>query len=435
MKLRSTHVIIVAVVLVLLGGLRWFNSPAQRTGRLIAKLGPPGPWEWLLILTELQDGFYSRDDIVAKLAALGQGAVPTLVQGLKEEELPNTRSYIASALGEMGPAAKDAVPALVLALEDGSWGVRANAACALGKIGSTSDGVIPALEACLDDTGPLVRMDVATALVRLGKAETGIPILMRSLKDPSRTSERAEAARRLAHLGPAAQPAIPALAEALKDEAEYARLGAAEAFAILGKPDEAVPVLIDLLRNGRELRMREYAASALGQIGPAAEAAVPALASALDTRDEDRREAAAEALGNIGPAAREAVPALSIALRNRKAGLKRTAPGLVDFDYEGADSESARKAAAVALGKIGSEAKDAIPALREALKDDSAHVRRAAADALREIRYGSGNMMSYISQVWEWWPFILPLLGYGCVGVIIWAWIRAKASVKPLPKR
>jgi HEAT repeat protein len=44
-----------------------------------------------------------------------------------------------------------------------------------------------------------------------------------------------------------------------------------------------------------------------------------------------------------------------------------------------------RSAAALALGEIGPEAKDAVPDLRAALKDQDGDVRRAAAEALRKI--------------------------------------------------
>ena len=47
--------------------------------------------------------------------------------------------------------------------------------------------------------------------------------------------------------------------------------------------------------------------------------------------------------------------------------------------------EEVRQNAAKALGEIGPEAKAAIPALREALKDDYKAVRKAAEDALKEI--------------------------------------------------
>ncbi len=45
-----------------------------------------------------------------------------------------------------------------------------------------------------------------------------------------------------------------------------------------------------------------------------------------------------------------------------------------------------RAAAARALGRIGPEAKAAVPALSKALKDNNADVRRAAARALKQMQ-------------------------------------------------
>ena len=77
------------------------------------------------------------------------------------------------------------------------------------------------------------------------------------------------------------------------------------------------------------------------------------------------RMSGADALGAIGPEAKAAVPALAQALKDK------------DCDV--------RLYAAVALGKIGSEAGVAVPALIEALKDEDLCVRMGAEKALGEI--------------------------------------------------
>jgi HEAT repeat protein len=57
----------------------------------------------------------------------------------------------ARALGEVGPAAKEAVPALIAALKGMDDGVRESAASALGRIGPAAREAIPALEAAARD--------------------------------------------------------------------------------------------------------------------------------------------------------------------------------------------------------------------------------------------------------------------------------------------
>ena len=77
------------------------------------------------------------------------------------------------------------------------------------------------------------------------------------------------------------------------------------------------------------------------------------------------REATAKALGKIGSEARKAIPTLTELLKD--------------------EEWSVRGAAATALGNIGPEAKIAIPSLTELLKDEDDYVRRAAVDAMEKI--------------------------------------------------
>ena len=83
-------------------------------------------------------------------------------------------------------------------------------------------------------------------------------------------------------------------------------------------------------------------------------------------KGESSRRAAAHALGQIGPEAKAAVPALMELLKDT-------------------DSEL-RWLAALALGQIGPEAKAAVPALMELLKDEEEKVYREAAEALGKIK-------------------------------------------------
>ena len=75
---------------------------------------------------------------------------------------------------------------------------------------------------------------------------------------------------------------------------------------------------------------------------------------------------AALALGGIGPAAKDAVPALIIALKD--------------------EEENIRLTAALALGDNGPAAKDAVPALTKWLKDENEDERKAAQAALKKIK-------------------------------------------------
>src|SRR5262249_13179187 len=83
-----------------------------------------------------------RGQAANDLAALGEVAVPALVKVLKGKD-ENARGHACVALAKIGPAAKEAVPALVASLNEkkGST-VPANAALALGRIGKAAVGAL-----------------------------------------------------------------------------------------------------------------------------------------------------------------------------------------------------------------------------------------------------------------------------------------------------
>jgi len=77
--------------------------------------------------------------------ATEEGRVERLIKQLKSVR-PQERGAAASALRTMGPAAKDAVPALIKALGDEDWVLRQNAAEALGEIGPAAKDALPKLK-------------------------------------------------------------------------------------------------------------------------------------------------------------------------------------------------------------------------------------------------------------------------------------------------
>ena len=166
-----------------------------------------------------------------------------------------------------------------------------------------------------------------------------------------------------------------------------------------------VPQLVKQLKSG-DVDARRSAAKGLGELGSGAKEAVPALIEALKDNDRFVRRFAAQALGEVGPAARSAVPTLNGLLRKGEekkevldavtaalgkigggpSSAKMLAMTLLD---KGSDTE-VRRQAAEALGKMGSGAKTAIPALVEVLKPAKGppppgELRTEAATALGEI--------------------------------------------------
>jgi HEAT repeat protein len=126
-----------------------------------------------------------------------------------------------------------------------------------------------------------------------------------------------------------------------------------------------VPAFCQLLADP-DLDVRLAAATALERWGPAAHAAASDLRRTLRSTDAELRLAALRALAAIGgPEAKTALSEITIAL---------------------ADSDTrVRTVAASMLGGLGPAARDAVPALYWALKDDSPEVQKTASDALLNI--------------------------------------------------
>jgi HEAT repeat protein len=70
----------------------------------------------------------------------------------------------ALVLGDLAPAAREAIPALIHALSNADAGLRRRAAVALGRFGAEAAAAVPALRSALADSDEGVRSFAATAL-------------------------------------------------------------------------------------------------------------------------------------------------------------------------------------------------------------------------------------------------------------------------------
>lgn len=318
----------------------------------------------------------------------------SLISALKD---PNVRIRwrAAVALWEMGPAAKEAVPALTQALQDEAISVAHAAAEALKRVTeerepgaasepspSTTGGPIEisALIEALGHEDVGAREWAAVALRDLGPAaKDAVPALVAAFKDTS-SGIRDWAAAALGSIGSEAKDAVPELAAALKDENRFVRAAAAAALGVMGSVAKgAVPDLVGALKD-ENANVRWRAATALGEIGPEAREAIPALLAALEDRDRSTTDAAALAfervIGKPGPSA---PPSLEPS--------PQAFPGTADLgslilSLTTDDNRSLRWRAAAALGEMGPAAKEAVPALIAALEDKDDTVRAEAARAL-----------------------------------------------------
>src|SRR5258708_2778654 len=137
----------------------------------------------------------------AQIAYLGT-SIAEWVGALSSSD-PLERRLGAYALGEIGPAASEAVPNLAAALEDSVGFVRVWAAAALARVAPSCGESVTVLIAELGDELAFVRSLAAWHLGRLGPAFPGIDralLLLRPLAGDRDPSVQAEAALALGML-------------------------------------------------------------------------------------------------------------------------------------------------------------------------------------------------------------------------------------------
>jgi HEAT repeat protein len=362
----------------------------DRVAGLIAQLGDKSPAK--------------RQDAVNHLVRLdraGTLVIPSLLEALRDPatdelgqhfpgELHSTREAAVQALLQLGPKAeKDlqtyALKTLQEGLNDPKPAVREHTAHALALMGPKAAAAAASLAKLCAERAKEVREAAYSALEKIGANVPAEPILaLLTNDDPDISRNAAEA---LSWLQPKDPSALPLLLAALTNSklvqknpetAVYVRNTAAVALGGLGaKAKEAIPALVDAVKKadaeelrrtlepgkakGRRHVFESGAMQALWRIG---KPAVPALVPLLKDKEPAVRWQAAVILGGIGPDAREALPALQSALENER------------------DVFAVVAAAALAHVQIGGDPKKPIAKVIELLGSDEAAIRESAAAVL-----------------------------------------------------
>ncbi len=242
--------------------------------RALAAL-PPAPevtapiWEKALQDADAETVHHALD----ALASLGAPAVPRLIDGLKHKKM---RANIASILGRIGPAAAPATNALAALVNDKDSHVAQEAAFALAAIGPAAKDAVPelikALESGKDNDSNAI--EIACCLGKIGPAAaTAESVLVKQLQG-SDADLALMSAWSLAQISPASA----------------------------GIAGNAVPVLVKALSLSAP-QSKQLAAGALGSFGPLAKDAVPALEKTAVDEDASVREVATKALAAVRQAA------------------------------------------------------------------------------------------------------------------------------------
>lgn len=284
---------------------------------LLAGFGPRAKPHAALVERLLSD----PDEAVRESAAVaisridppGRAAVARLVAALTDGD-PSRRREAASTLGAMGCVAGDAVPALVLRLQDEDSDVRLEAALAVADIAPTNQPAANALAGMVrrrkDDPHAFGR--IKRALASFGNlAEAALPDLADALKEMP--FDRVETLAVITRINPAGDRSASALSGALRTAGEDVQLRR-DVIAVLAdfgpNAEPAVPALVEALGD-RDPQVRRGAATALGRIGPHARAATTPLIAALRDGKFEVVSAAAQALSRVAPGERRAGEAVA----------------------------------------------------------------------------------------------------------------------------
>ena len=191
---------------------------------------------------------------------------PSRIEGgvLKAEVAAPWKAIVRGPVPPTAPAASDDLKALIQQLQGPHVGRREQAARAIAKMGPAAKEAIPALTAALNDKVRLGNKAIPDALAGIGT--DALPAILQAMKsaDPY---VRAEAIAAIRLLGPAAKDAVPVLVGALDDENRAVQINACMALAALGPA--AADAASSLKRRLDDPIIGKHAELALGAIAPA----------------------------------------------------------------------------------------------------------------------------------------------------------------------
>jgi HEAT repeat protein len=268
----------------------------------------------------------NRNQLVWLLSRTGEAGAPHLGELLKDKDL-NVRFQAAQFLRNLGPkGAAKAMPAIKEAMTDSHPNIRFNCMYLVAAAGGDGPDELAKLFADSKDGG--VRATALQALVSANQKKAALPLLKSAMKGDVQL--RQMAVNLLGNFGQDSAEGFDAFTQALKDEALQIRVSAG------------------------------YLGSYYGQKSHA-----PLEEALKSTKDSNFRQAIMQSLQNSNYKAKSGVAPLIECLKDANPTVKVFACNL--------------------LGNIGSDAVDALPALREAAKDSNAQVQQSANAAVRRI--------------------------------------------------
>jgi len=318
-----------------------------------------------------------RTAAVCALAAIGEPALPHLVQALRSSE-SSIRFGAAEALGLTN--LEQAVQPLVKGLSDLNASVRRAAALSLASMSCAS--ALQALSDAANASDPLPQAAAIDALSRIVN-ERSLPVLVSLLGAPT-YQQRMAAAEALQAVG---QAAVPGVIHALQHGDENMRRTAAE---VLGgiRAEQAIPALIEALGDPSEYVIL----AAMDALKTCGEIAVLPLMRAYFNGNSNLRLALGKVLLKMAELAR---PQLLTALKQGTPAAREQTVHLISQSGEAwtiaplaslldDPNVSLRYLAVQGLSRAGQV--EVVPHLLHAAADENDYVQREAVKALEHIR-------------------------------------------------
>jgi len=352
----------------------------QQAVRALIKLDPPVEGKMLeKVLEILQSG--DRELIGPAMQTIveeGEAVVPRLCGVLEKDENEEAWYWACVVLADIGPKAKDAVPAVKGVLKHKLEEVRMQALITLGEILAGSDQPPPDIVKVLtnEKESNAVKYAAAFALGQIGPDEAGTAALQETMESDDAFLELT-AAWALASNNPGnkalLQRTVELIVDAFKSDDVNLRRAAAKMAVEFDVPlEDIAPQLIKALQDP-DPRLVRNAIESLVDLGPKALTQVDEL-----LKHPQLRFYALPLISRLGPDAEKAVPALITEIKKSPAEDPDSVEGILQAE----EDANFRREAVFALAAIGPKAADAVPVLTDLLKSDDIDMVTSSSYAL-----------------------------------------------------
>lgn len=301
---RTSRWVIIVLLAVFMPIAVQFAALAQQAGTATDSYLPKAPEAITRAATsEVEEQRFQAIKLLSDFGPMAKDAVPQLIVAL-DDSSPRVRLEALRALEAIGQWANQAVPHLILKLKDQNKEIRIRSAAALGKIGGDAkEALAPLGQILINDKDSGVRAEAVKAISEIGvsiDAKAQIPLLIQALKDADVTV-RQQAALALGVIQPLAVQAVADLQQALQDKDEMVREAAQRSLSSIQRKasftgkDKAIQLWVDALAS-RDYFKQSRAQEKLVRVG---DAAIPFLMDQLKSEDFDIYNPAKDTLRKI----------------------------------------------------------------------------------------------------------------------------------------